>query len=249
MDAHEGSRLVPLGVDLVEEGHVAGIAILVGGNDAFEALRVVDGRDVGGVVAYEVVVELNAAWFLRLNHDVANLEENSLNLRVVVVEGLSTIYGTRALVGLQDDQELPDELLAFGHKILLVQVNAHVLLSLQDLKADDIALLLLVKELSEDIGTLSVRLAPFLGLSVEELQSEDTLAELVHDRGPKQRVNLVGLPAEKRVHIGKLAQIEATSIGAALLIRSRDGTELAVPGLSRLITRLVLLTVDGVSEG
>jgi len=114
-------------------------------------------------------------------------------------------------------------------------VNAHVLFFLHDLEAHDIALLLLVDVLSEDISTLGVGLTPLLRVSVEELKTKDTLAELAHDRSPQHGINLVSFPAEKRVYFWKLAQVETASVGAALLVRGREGTELAVPGFTGLI--------------
>ena len=126
-----------------------------------------DGLDVGGVVADKVIVQLNTARFLRLNDDVADLEEDTLDLRVVVVESLGAIDRTRALVGLKYDQEFLDKLLTLSHQVLLIQVNAHVVLSLEDLEADNIGRLLLVEVLGEDVGSLSVSLAPLLRFSVE----------------------------------------------------------------------------------
>ena len=102
LDAHVSSRLVPLGVDLVEEGHIARVAILVARDDALEALRVVDRLDVGRVVTNKVVVEFETAWLLCLYNYVTDLKEDPFNLRVVVVESLRTINGTGALVSLQD---------------------------------------------------------------------------------------------------------------------------------------------------
>jgi hypothetical protein len=59
--------------------------------------------DVRSVVTHDVVVQLNAARLLGLDHDVADLEEDAINLRVVVIESLGAIDSARALVGLQDD--------------------------------------------------------------------------------------------------------------------------------------------------
>lgn len=49
--------------------------------------------------------------------------------------------------------------------------------------------LVLVEILREDIGSPGVCLTPLLVLFVEELQSKDALAELVHHVGPQQRLN------------------------------------------------------------
>jgi len=60
-------------------------------------------------------------------------------------------------------------------------MDSHVITALANLKLDDVGSLLLVEVLSENVGTLSVSLTPLLGLSVEKLESKDTLAELTHD--------------------------------------------------------------------
>ena len=46
-------------------------------------------------------------------------------------------------------------------------MDSHVVLALKYLKRDNISLLVLVKILSEHIGTLSVRLTPFVSLNIE----------------------------------------------------------------------------------
>lgn len=82
-------------------------------------------------------------------------------------------------------------------------MNAHVIVVFTtNFKRDDIRGLLLVKVLSEYVGTLSVSLAPLVCFSVEKLKAEYTLSELVHDVGPQQIVNLRLLPSKKTVNIG-----------------------------------------------
>lgn len=78
--------------------------------------------------------------------------------------------------------------------------------------------LFLVEIRSQDIGALSVGLTPLLGLCVVELKTKNTFTELVHDVCPQHSVNFLRLPAEERVHIGQLAQIETASVGSALLV-------------------------------
>ena len=83
----------------------------------------------------------------------------------MVVESSGAVHSARALVSLQDQEELPDQLFAFSHQILLVQVNAHV--AVKDFETNDVSRLLLIEVLGEDIGSLSVSLAPLFSLSVE----------------------------------------------------------------------------------
>lgn len=81
-------------------------------------------------------------------------------------------------------------------------MNAHVIIAFTtNLKRDDISGLLLVKVLSEYVGSLSVSLAPLVCFNVEKLKAEYTLSELVHDVGPKKSVNLRLLPSEKIVNV------------------------------------------------
>ena len=204
--------------------------------------------DHGLVVSDEVVVQLDAARLLLLDHDIADLQEDSLDLRVVVVESLAAVRCTRALVGLKDDQELSDKLLALGHQVVLVQVDAHIIVTLKDLDANNVALLLLVKVLEEDIGALGVRLTPLLRLRVVELQAEHALSELAHHRCPEEDIDLVLRPAEEGVDVGKLAEVEAAGVCTALLVAGGDGAELAVPGFTLLVARLVRLPRHWVSE-
>jgi len=93
-----------------------------------------------------------------------------------------------------------------------------------------------------------VSLTPLFGLCVVKLETKDALAELVHQRCPQHGINLVSLPTEESVDIWQLAQIESTSVSSALLVTSRESSELAVPGLSCLIATLISLTIDWVSE-
>ena len=84
-------------------------------------------------------------------------------------------------------------------------MDAHVLITFENFKADNITLLLLVEVLGEDISALSMSLTPLFRLSVEELQTEDTFTELVHDRSPKHHVNLVSFPTKEGIDIWELA--------------------------------------------
>ena len=68
-------------------------------------------------------------------------------------------------------------------------MNEEVFLLLLDLELNKLALsrstlLVLVEELREHIGTPCVSLTPLLVLSVEQLKTKDTLAELAHDINP-----------------------------------------------------------------
>jgi len=87
----------------------------------------------------------------------------------VVVESFRTINSSRTLVGLENNQEVFDKLLSLRHQVILVQVDAHVILSFKHLKAHDVGSLLLIQVLSEDIGALSMGLTPLLCLSIKQL--------------------------------------------------------------------------------
>jgi len=98
----------------------------------------------------------------------------------VVVECFGAVHSPRALVSLQNDEEVPNELLAFSHEVFTVQVDPHIVLALDDLDRHDVSCLLLVYVLEENVGALSVRLTPLAGLCVVKLQAQDSLPELVH---------------------------------------------------------------------
>lgn len=110
---------------------------------------------------------------------------------------------TRALVGLEDDQELLDKLSSLRPQLLLIEMNVEVVV--EDFKADEFAmlrasLLLLVKIHAENPGAPGVSLTPLLVLQVKELEAEDALAELAHYVAPKKDLDrgLVGrVEAEK----------------------------------------------------
>ena len=84
--------LVPLGDDLVQEVLVECESVCVRVDDALKCLRVVVGLDGGLVVASEVVVQLNASRLLFVDHNVSNLQENAIDLRVVSIELACTFY-------------------------------------------------------------------------------------------------------------------------------------------------------------
>ena len=120
LDTHVGSSLVPLSVNLVEESHIAGVAVNVWRDDALKALWIVDRLDIGGVVAEKIVVKNDATRLLVCYDYVANLEEDTLDLGVVVIKSLGAIDRTRAFVNLKNIQELPDQLLTFSHQVLFI---------------------------------------------------------------------------------------------------------------------------------
>lgn len=72
-------------------------------------------------------------------------------------------------------------------------------------KPYDLGLLVLVQELRENIGALSMGLSPLLSLSVEKLQAQESLPKLVHDVDPQHSVNLMLLEPKQSVHLGQLA--------------------------------------------
>ena len=95
-------------------------------------------------------------------------------------------------------------------------MNPKVRTVLKKFEGYNVSRLILVKILSEDIATLSVSLAPLVGLGVEKLQAENTLSELIHHRGPKHVIDLFSLPSEESVYVWKLAEIKTASVSAAL---------------------------------
>ena len=120
LDTHVGSSLVPLSVNLVEKSHIAGVTVNVWRDDALKALWIVDRLDIGGVVAEKIVVQNDATRLLVFYDYVANLEEDTLDLGVVVIKSLGAIDRTRAFVNLKNIEELPDQLLTFSHQVLFI---------------------------------------------------------------------------------------------------------------------------------
>ena len=106
--------------------------------------------------------------------NISDLQEDSVDLRILAVESSSSFDTARALVGLKDEQEFGDKFIAFFHQVLFVEVNSHV--ALENLKANKVSLLVLVQVLSQHIGTLSMGLSPFVVFNVEELQAQDTFS-------------------------------------------------------------------------
>jgi len=74
-------------------------------------------------------------------------------------------------------------------------MNSEVVVA-DELKVNDLCLLILVDPLGDNPSSLSVSLSPLFGLGVVERKADDTLAELVHDVGPKHVVNLMVFDAE-----------------------------------------------------
>ena len=174
-------RLGPLGVNRLHELHRGWEAIYVRSDDTFEAFWVDNWLNGGLVVPNEIIVKLNSPRLLLLNYDIANLQKLTLDLRVVIVEGLGALNSSRALEHLQNVEKLSDELLALSHQVFLVKMNAHIVASFKHLELHNIGLLLLEEILSEDVGTLRVSLTPLLCLSIVQLEAEDALSHLVHD--------------------------------------------------------------------
>jgi len=93
---------------------------------------------------------------------------------------------------LQDYQEFPEELTAFFIQVFLGEVDEELVGFFVQLESNNFGLLVLVQVLRENVCTLCVGLAPFVGLWVEESQAEDTFTELVHNIDPQHLVNLMG---------------------------------------------------------
>ena len=80
-------------------------------------------------------------------------------------------------------------------------MNTEIILTLDEFKANDIRGLVLVNELSENVGTLGMSLSPSLSFSVVQLKTQDSLSELAHNGSPQKNVDLVSLPIEERVDV------------------------------------------------
>jgi len=126
-------------------------------------------------------------------------------------------------------------------------MDQKVLIVSNDLKVNDLALLVLIKPHGEDEGTLSVSLTPFAGLSVVERKSKGSFSKLTHAVKPKQCVNFFIGESEKGVNIFDGAKIESNCVSSAFLITGRDRTELCVPNFTSLIARFERFTSDRVS--
>lgn len=183
------SVVVPDGEDFVCESLGCWIAVCIGVNDGLHALWVEYWLNELIIVADQVVVQLDSSWLLLVDDNISNVKEQTANLGVVSPELSCSIDGSSALVSLEDDKEAADKLLAFGPEEFHIQVNEEVCILFLDLELNKLALswstlLVLVEELREHVGSPCVSLTPLLILSVEQLKTEDTLAELVHDVNP-----------------------------------------------------------------
>ena len=80
-----------------------------------------------------------------------------------------------------------------------------------ELELHNITILVLVQELSENVGTLSVRLAPLFSHRVIHTQAQNSFAQLVHDINPENGVNLRILETKKFIDfwLGIFAEIKA----------------------------------------
>ncbi len=118
--------LVPLVDDLVHQVPCCWEAVSVGVDDTLEGRGVADGLNLASVIAMQIVVELNPAWLLATYNKVSHFEEKFVNVGILAVELGSSFDSTRALIGLQDDQEFSNKLLSFLNQILLAQVNVEL---------------------------------------------------------------------------------------------------------------------------
>lgn len=117
-----------------------------------------------------------------------------------------------------------------------------------DDEIDDLRLLVLVNVLGQNVGTLSVGLAPLLGLRVVELQAYNTLSELRHHVDPKHCGHFCLRNFEDVVHFRESSEPEATGISSALFVRGRDILKSLIPGFAFLVARLEFFSSFGVSE-
>jgi uncharacterized Fe-S cluster-containing radical SAM superfamily enzyme len=67
------------------------------------------------VVSDKVVVQLKSSGFLLADDNISDLQEDSVDFRILAVESSSSFDTARALVGLKDEQEFGDKFIAFFH--------------------------------------------------------------------------------------------------------------------------------------
>ena len=97
-------------------------------------------------------------------------------------------------------------------------MNPHVLSVVNNFEFQQFALLVLVQIHGENECTLSMSLSPLLRLWIEEIESTDTFAHLVHHIHPEQRGKVLLFISEKSVHLRELAQVEPACVCPALLV-------------------------------
>lgn len=163
---------------------------------------------------------------------------------ILAVELGGSFDCTRALIGLQDDQEFSNQLLSFFHQVLFTQVDEKLVVF--EFKVNNVSLLVLVQVLAQDISALGVSLAPFVRFGVEKLQAQDAFSELAHNINPEHRVNLFGLEVEESVDLGQLAKEVAASVRSTLFEAGTDCSKFTVPGFTLFVATFKFLSRDWV---
>ena len=186
MNFHSILMFVPDAHDLLVEGLGKVVSILVGENDAFEGCWVCDKVNLLLTISYHVIESMKSSRLFVLNDDVSDLEEEVINRGVVIVEFGSSVDGTRALVSLNHDQKFTDQVSAFGHEELFVEVDSEVFIVPNDLKVEDLAFLVSVDPLSHHISSLSVSLTPLFGLCIVELETNNSSTNVLQVVDPKE---------------------------------------------------------------
>ena len=120
--------LVPFVESLLERWSLCAESVRVGRDNSLEVLWVSEHFNAVFVVTHEVVVHFNSPRLLSLDNDITDPDEKFINFTVLVIEDLGSLVAAGTLVGLQYDKECPDELLAFRHEKILVQVDSEVVL-------------------------------------------------------------------------------------------------------------------------
>lgn len=115
--------LLPYSLDLLVKLLVELESVSIRKDNTFERLWISNWLNDLLIITNEVVVKYKSSWLLLLLHDISNLKEEIRNFRVLVVELFSSLGAARALVSLQNDQEIFDESLSFGNKSLLVEMD------------------------------------------------------------------------------------------------------------------------------
>ncbi len=94
-------------------------------------------------------------------------------------------------------------------------------------------------------------LTPLLCLCVEQLQPEDSLAELIHNVNPEECLDFLlvtTVKSKQGMYFLECAEVESAGISAALFVAGGYGSELAVPVLALLVARFEIFPSDGIYE-
>jgi len=165
------------------------------------------------------VIQLQSSWFFVSFHDISNLEEEVGYLRVFIVEFLSSFFTAGGLVCLKDDKKLADQLFTFRNKEFLIQMDDKVVFSF-DFNLHNFTFLVFQNPLGKNKSTLSMSLAPFLGLSIIKWETNNALSKLSHDINPEHSIDVFVRNSEERIDFFECTQEVSTGVSSAFLVRS-----------------------------